>query len=176
VKLGAEVVLCDSFPAAMELADVEGCRALVAAGYLDEHDSRFPAWVDLHFGFRKRLKLAGVWESSTKEMCIAVRRDRFVSIESVRSVALHRSTRSLVAGRFRESTEMQFVRAKPLAVQQLVSGQVDACVGSVDVVSQHDELTVVDRFTPSMVWCLYEAIEDRPGFKPALASLTAAAG
>jgi hypothetical protein len=147
----------------MEWAAVEGCNALVAAGYLDDEHPTFPSWVDLHFGYRELLKLAGLWESATKEMCIAVRRDRSLHLSTVRSVALHRATRSLVAGRLAKSTEMRFVRAKPLAVRQVMSGLVDACVGSVDIVSQHDELVVLDRFTPSMVWCLYEAMGTGPG-------------
>jgi len=155
----------------MELAAVQGCYSLIAAGYLDEQDASYPAWVDLHFGFRDRLKLADVWESPTREMCIAMRRDRSMSLDRVGTLALHRSTRSLVSGRFARSPEMRFVRAKPLAVQQLVSGEVDACVGSVDVVTQHDELRVVERFTPSMLWCLYEAIDDVQGARPRSAGL-----
>ena len=154
-QLGADVTLCGSFPLAMGWAHENQGHALVAAGYLDVHERTFPAWVDLHFSFREQLSLRAVWESPTKEMCVAVRTGQCADLDEVRSVALHASTRSLVADLFESGVELDYVRAKPLAVGKLVDGVVDACVGSVDVVGRHSELTILESFTPSMVWCLY---------------------
>ena len=162
MRLEANVHLCDSFPEAMAYAEANACLALVAAGYLDLHAKSQATWVDLHFSFLDRLRLHSVWESPTKEMCVAVQRGRHVDLDTVRSVALHASTRSLVTGVFDADVDLQYVRAKPLAVQRLASGEVDACVGSVDVVNRHGELDIVESFSPSMVWCLYGALTSGP--------------
>jgi hypothetical protein len=157
-RLGGDVILCDSFLDAMALAQKGECSALVAVGYLDMHaPSTSATWVDLHFSFRDHLQIASLWEAPTKEMCLAVSRDGNHDLTTIRSLALHASTRALVAPLVAETVMLEFVRAKPLAVQLLRAGEVDACLGSVDVVARYPELTILTRFKPTMVWCLYQS-------------------
>jgi hypothetical protein len=155
-RLGAHVALWPSFPAAVERVAEAGGMALVAAGYLDPTAATRNSWVDLHFGYRSRLSLKAVWEAPTKPMCLAVRPTAEPGVPAtIGTLALHPSTRRLVDSAISEDTRIVHVRAKPLAVEAVVTGEADACVGSVDVVERAG-LRIVERFDPTMVWCLYE--------------------
>jgi hypothetical protein len=151
-----EVVLRGSFPAAMEFACSLDACALVPAGYLDAHDSGIgDSWVSLHFRYLDRLELLALWESQTKPMCLAINNGRVGSAQDVRSVALHPATEEFAGHALGDGPQRTYVKAKPLAVDLAATGDVDACLGSCDVVERHPALTIVEVFTPTMVWCLY---------------------
>ena len=155
-RLGADVRLVPSFAAAMARACETQSSALVAAGYLAADPGAVGStWVDLHFGYSTQMHMDDVWESPTKPMALAVRDDR--GLADIRSVALHPSTRALLDPVLGPEVIRRTVDAKPLAVALLARGEVDACLGSTDVIEACDGLRVVQEFHPTMVWCLYAA-------------------
>ncbi|BDT85947.1 ferredoxin [Nocardia cyriacigeorgica] len=149
------VRLVDSFADAMAAAAEGGVRALVAAGYLtlDAHDRTTDSWVDQHFTHSGVLRLHRCWESLTKPMCLAVRRDLPRSAP-VESVAAHPATR-IFANRHAPGAKLVSVNAKPLAARAAAHGEVDACIASVDVVARYPQLEVRVEWQPTMVWLLY---------------------
>jgi len=158
-RLGADVRLADSFAEAMARACETQSSALVAAGYLAADPSAVgSAWVDLHFGYSTRMRMDDLWESPTKPMALAVRGD--LGLADIRSVALHPSTRALLDPVLGPDVARHTVDAKPLAVALLARGEVDACLGSIDVIEAYDGLRVVEEFHPTMVWCLYAALRE----------------
>ncbi|MBD0710666.1 MULTISPECIES: hypothetical protein [unclassified Streptomyces] len=168
----AEVFLEGSFESAMRAAFRTGTHALVAAGFVERSGERVTdLWVNLHFRHLARMRIVGVWESPTKPMCVATgpslsgltdaRADVPSNAPSVaRSVALHPAT-EVFTERFTPQAERQYVDAKPLAVQRVVDGMADSCVGSLDVVERHPTLTVCEVLRPSMVWILYRPFPQR---------------
>jgi hypothetical protein len=158
----SNVELFRSFADAIEHAEQTDGFALIPAGYLDFQDGRLAdAWVDMHFRLLGRMRIVDVWESSTKEMCLAINRERVADRESIRSIALHPAT-AVFARRFCAEAEMRFVNSKPLAVQAAARGSVDACIGSVDVVAE-SKLEPVEYFHPTMVWILYQKAAQERG-------------
>ncbi|MCX5256837.1 hypothetical protein OOK27_22335 [Streptomyces canus] len=156
------MVLLDSFPDAVEYACENGTYALVAAGYLDMADGLLQdSWVDLHFRYAHRMRLSAVWESPTKTMCLAVNGTRASTREEIRSVALHPATAVLARRILPAEARREFVRSKPLGVQKAADGEVDACVGSLDVVERAGRLSVIETMRPTMVWCLYQPVPGR---------------
>lgn len=154
-KHSSVVRLVDSFAVAMALAAADGTRALVAAGYLalDAQDRTVDSWVDQHFHHTGVLQLHRCWESPTKPMCLAVRRD-LPRATSVATVATHPATR-VFAARYMPEARLVSVNAKPLAAQAAARGEVDACIASVDVVARYQQLEVRFEWQPTMVWLLY---------------------
>jgi len=154
-KHATEVRLVDSFTAAMTAAATEGTRALVAAGYLalDAHGRTTDSWVDQHFTHTDGvLRLQRCWESPTKPMCLAVRRD--LPRRAPMTVATHPATR-VFATRYAPAARLVPVDAKPLAAAAAARGEVDACIASVDVVARYPQLEVRIQWQPTMVWLLY---------------------
>jgi hypothetical protein len=154
VKHSSDVRLVDSFADAMALARGGAAMALIAAGYIErDGDRTVDSWSDQHFTHHRELRVARLWESRTKTMCIALRHS-VADVTQVRSVAVHPATAALldlhhVPGR------RVFVNAKPHAAAAAAGGQVDACIASLDVVTDIPELRVVARIDPTMVWLLY---------------------
>ncbi|WP_084496029.1 ferredoxin [Nocardia shimofusensis] len=155
-KHAAVVRLADSFADAMAAAAAaEGTWALVAAGYLalDADDRTTDSWVDQHFTHAGVLRLHRCWESPTKPMCLAVRRD-LPRQAPVATVATHPATR-VFATRHTPEAQLVSVNAKPLAARAAAYGEVDACIASVDVVARYPQLEVRIEWQPTMVWLLY---------------------
>ncbi|MGW6332164.1 ferredoxin [Nocardia rhamnosiphila] len=149
------VRLVDTFADAMAVAAVYGERALVAAGYLalDSENRTVDSWVDQHFTHNQVLRLQRCWESPTKPMCLAVRRDLLRNVP-VQTVATHPATR-VFAARYAPEARLVTVNAKPLAARVAAYGEVDACIASVDVVARYPQLEVRFEWQPTMVWLLY---------------------
>jgi hypothetical protein len=155
-KLCSSVALFPSFPAAVDHAQQTGGYALVPAGFLDIRDGKLAdSWVDMHFRLLGRMRMVDVWESPTKVMCLAINRERVADRHAIRSVALHPATTTF-ARQACAGAEITFVTSKPLAVEAAVNGQVDACIGSADVVAA-SPLEPVEYFHPTMVWTLYRS-------------------
>lgn len=153
-KYFSNVILLPSFPVAAEHALETSGYALIPTGYIKYENGRVvDTWVDLHFRLLGRMYIVAVWESPTKRMCLAINRDRVTNRESVRSIALHPAT-AVFARQSCATAEVTYVSAKPLAVEAAARGAVDACIGSIDVVSD-TSLEPIDFYFPTMVWCLY---------------------
>ncbi len=155
-KHASDVRLVDSFAEAMRVAaHGGGARALVAAGYLalDGSGRVADSWVDQHFTYTGVLRLQRCWESTTKPMCFAVRRDA-ADPTAVVTIATHPATR-VYASRYARHARQIMVHAKPLAARAAAHREVDACIASVDVVARYPQLEVIEQFQPSMVWLLY---------------------
>ncbi|MFE6052647.1 hypothetical protein ACFQ6N_17980 [Kitasatospora sp. NPDC056446] len=149
------VLLAGSFELAVQAAITKGCHAMVAAGFAERHrpgGEVSDLWVDLHFRHLGEVELVGVWEAPTKPMCLAAR----PTVGRPRTLALHPATKAF-ADRYLPDAERRYVDAKPLAVQQVLDGCAEGCIGSVDVVRQAG-LTVLCEFRPTMVWCLYQPV------------------
>ncbi|MEU0518548.1 hypothetical protein [Streptosporangium sp. NPDC006007] len=128
--------------------------ALVPAGYVDrETGGTGETWVDLHFRYQPQLKLAHVWHGKIRPMCIAVNED-CPDGGAVPVVALHSATWRF-AQEYLPTHTARFVRSKPEAVRQAAQGDVQACIGSVDLVEQAANLRITHVINPTMVWCLY---------------------
>ncbi|MFD4320461.1 hypothetical protein [Streptomyces sp. NPDC058548] len=156
-RLFDAVAVAPTFEKAVCMAHAARAYALVATGFVERAGGAITdLWVNLHFRNLSRMRVVGVWESPTKLMCLATRRPT-LDLGDVQSVALHPAT-EVFAAQFVPCAERRYVDAKPLAVQQVSDGVAEACIGSVDVVSAAG-LTVRKEFQPSMVWCLYQAIE-----------------
>ncbi|GGT56046.1 hypothetical protein GCM10010207_65140 [Streptomyces atratus] len=155
-KLFSNVVLTESFAAAMTYGEQHDIYALVAAGFLERSEvDVVDSWVDLHFRSLDRMLLATIWESSTKTMCIATNTRRADTLDDVRRIAIHPAT-AVFARKYAPQASIRYVNAKPTAVEWADQGEVDACVGSLDVVQKAANLVVQEVFTPTMVWCLYQ--------------------
>ncbi|MGY2119306.1 ferredoxin [Nocardia gipuzkoensis] len=153
-KHTGQVRLVDSFPDAMRVAaENPGLRALVAAGYLalDAEVGLVDSWVDQHFTYTGVLRLERCWESPTKPMCMAVRRDIG---RPIATVATHPATR-VFATRYAPGARQVSVHAKPLAARAAAHAEVDACIASVDVAARYPQLEIRAEFAPTMVWLLY---------------------
>ncbi|WP_223242753.1 hypothetical protein [Streptomyces sp. CBMA123] len=151
----AKVLLTDTFELAVREALSRDCHALVAAGFVERHrpgGEVSDLWVDIHFRHLGQVELAAVWEAPTKPMCLAAP----PGIHTPRTVALHPATGAF-AERYAPAAGRRYVDAKPLAVRQVLDGTAEGCIGSVDVV-QHAGLAVLQEFQPTMVWCLYRAV------------------
>ncbi|MFJ3220241.1 hypothetical protein ACIPLC_30515 [Kitasatospora sp. NPDC086801] len=154
--LFSDVVLTESFAAAMAYGAQHDTYALVAAGFLERGEADVvDSWVDLHFRSMDRMLLATIWESSTKTMCIATNMRRVDTLDDVRRIAIHPAT-AVFARKYAPQASIRYANAKPIAVEWADQGEVDACVGSLDVVRKAANLVVQEVFTPTMVWCLYQ--------------------
>ncbi|MEU1863670.1 hypothetical protein [Streptomyces gardneri] len=155
LRLFDDVVLADSFESAMNVAFEGGMYALVATGFVERSGAAVSdLWVNLHFRHLGRMRIVGTWESPTKPMCVAAGPE-VADLGALRSIALHPAT-DMFAERFAPQADRQYVDAKPLAVQQVVDGAADGCIGSLDVVERYRGLTVREVFRPTMVWVLYQ--------------------
>lgn len=153
-RLALDVRLVNSFREAMDRACTEKVVALVACGHLRLRGSILEeSWTELHFEYCDRLRLVRCFSAATKPMCIAVHAD----CDRPRTIAIHPATKAF-AKRFAPGLELRFVGSKPLAVSLCLTGDVDMCIGSVDVVQQHPTLRVLQVFRPSMVWALYSKV------------------
>jgi hypothetical protein len=150
----ARVRLTESFRAAMREAHELNIWALICAGYVRRaEDKIIDSWVRLHFEWSGRMSLHAVWKSPTKPMCIAGRDVR--ELDEINTLALHPSTEPFAEMRVPRA-QLTYFDAKPLAVYSAAAGEVDACIGSVDVVSSFG-LRVLVEFQPDMVWCAYRS-------------------
>lgn len=155
-RLFGDVLLADSFNEAMDVGLTEGVPVLVAAGFLERDGNKVvDSWVDIHFRNLDRMRLLATWESPTKPMCIASNRTRVGSMGKIATIALHPATETF-ARTFVPQATRKFVNAKPIAAQWADEGQVDGCIGSLDIVRAMPNLEVHTIWQPTMVWCLYE--------------------
>ena len=71
------------------------------------------------------------------------------------SIILHRATKvfadSLVPG-----VNQTYTKSKPLGVKECSKGSYDMCIGSTEVIQKFDNLEIMEKFKPEMVWTLYE--------------------
>ncbi len=156
-KCSSNVLLFPSFVDAIEHAEKSNGYALVPTGYLDFREGELAdSWVDMHFRLLGRMRIVDLWESVTKPMCLAINRQRVADRESIRSIALHPATAEF-ARQTCGDADITFVSSKPMAVEAAVYGQVDACIGSVDVVAD-SPLEPIEYFHPTMVWTLYRSL------------------
>ncbi|MTH98076.1 hypothetical protein [Roseibium sp. RKSG952] len=100
-------------------------------------------------------------------MCLAINRKRVPNTGSVRSIALHPAT-SVFARQICGNAEMTFFNSKPLAVEAAAAGHFDACIGSIDTVSDLP-LQAVNFFRPTMVWTLYQSVHSPEAATPSQA-------
>lgn len=153
-QLTQDVVLCDSFSAAMDHAITNGTQALIACGYKEIAGKRIvDTWVDLHFRSYGKVKIVNTYCRKTKPMCIAKRR----GCENPGSIVIHPATESFVPlAPWKKNLEVSYVNAKPKAAEQAADGLFDSCIASCDVVKQYNNLEIVKVLEPQMVWALYE--------------------
>ncbi|KMS73591.1 hypothetical protein ACM01_17765 [Streptomyces viridochromogenes] len=157
-KIFRDVILAETFPEAMTRAHEEKHYALVAAGYIERTGNTgnvSQSWVDIHFQWLGEMHISAIWESPTKEMCLAFNHQKVRRLEDVRTVAIHPSTETL-ARKILPDADYTYTRAKPIAVECAANGLVDACLGSRDIVQQNSSLTIHKTLHPTMVWCLYK--------------------
>jgi len=156
-SLGKPIIVCDSFPAAMQLAMQGDAVALICAGYreIDDDGNLVDDWTRLHFRSISKMKLVFSWSQPTKPMCLAVNTDLVAEGGEPRSIALHPATSVLAEQAFPHALLQRF-HAKPLAVEAAARGYADACVGSADVVALYPNLCSIQTYEAEMVWCLYE--------------------
>lgn len=149
-----QVILTRSFSAALMTALDRHAYALVAAGFVERglDGAITSGWIDLHFRHLGQLEIADTWVAPTKQMCLAAS----PAVTAVRSLALHPATQ-VFADTYAPGAVYRYVDAKPAAVQLAANGEVDGCIGSVDVALQAG-LSVRDVFEPTMVWCLYRPV------------------
>lgn len=159
-KYSPNVLLFPTFAEAIDHAESTGGYALVPTGYLDVREGALAdAWVDMHFRLLGRMRIVDLWESATKPMCLAINTRRVADRDAIRSVALHPATSSF-ARQACGDAEMMFFNSKPMAVEAAASGKCDACIGSVDMVTDA-ALKPIDYFYPTMVWTLYQSAQER---------------
>lgn len=157
-KMFHTVLLAETFPEAMSRAHREKLYVLIAAGYVErsvDTGNICHSWVDIHFQWIDKMRMCAVWESPTKEMCLAVNRKRVKRLEDVRTVAIHPSTESLVK-EILPDVAYTYTKSKPKAVEYASDGLVDACLGSRDTIQASASLAVHRTLNPTMVWCLYK--------------------
>ncbi|WP_120026919.1 hypothetical protein [Amycolatopsis panacis] len=156
-SLFSDVRLAGTFREAMAATCRDGGCALVPAGYVHrDADGVAETWADLHFGFLGRLRMVALWEQETKTMCLAVNSRLGPGNEPPATLTIHPSTLAF-AHLYAPGAALSFVRAKPLAAQAAAAGETAGCIASIDVVNGLAGLSVLEEFTPTMVWCLYAA-------------------
>jgi len=84
-------------------------------------------------------------------MCVAKNKD----CANPQSVALHPAT-EVFAQKYTPDLRRDYIHSKPLAVEQCSRGESDMCIGSADVIERFENLEIVERFNPKMVWVLYK--------------------
>ncbi|GAA1944395.1 hypothetical protein [Kitasatospora viridis] len=149
------VRLTDSFEQAMQAAVRDGTPAVVAAGFVErDHPTGEVSdlWVNLHFRYTGKAELVEVWQAPTKPICLATA----PTVRHPRTIALHPATATF-ADRTAPDAERRWTNAKPLAVREVIEGRADGCVASTDL-ARRAGLTVLEEFRPTMVWCLYQAV------------------
>lgn len=155
-----EVELVGTFPQAMEAAWHQNVHALICPGYVQQYEDHIvDTWVSLHFRYLGRMEVQHVWNAPTKPMCAAVNMTKVSRLADARTVALHPSTAAF-AEQYLPQARRLFVPAKPLAVEAAAAGEACACIGSEDVIAKYSQLTVLARFQPQMLWCLYHPTTD----------------
>lgn len=151
VTVSDDIVYCDSFREAIQVALRDARAALVPCGCGSLDPMQRDRWVDLHFEFSDRVEPIDVFVRKTKTMCAAVRRD---TARPPTTVSAHPATR-VFANEFFPEAEIIPVESKPEAVRACADGHVDGCIGSLDVVQAHENLQVLRSFEAEMVWVLY---------------------
>lgn len=159
--LDGRVVLCPSFEAALAHARDHGGLALVPAAYQqkDAGGVTFNSWADLHFRIENEGSLE-LWLAKVlplKEMAVAKR----AGVEVPRSAAIHAAT-AYYAQTFLRGVQLSYCESKPEAVRRCAAGEVDACIGSLEVIQGWPALVVLHRFVARMCWTVY-----RQSHKPA---------
>lgn len=148
----SNIVLCDTFAAAMEKAYNEDLTALICCGFIQkEKDALTDCWVDLNFRYLNKMEIVHCFFFPTKPMCIAKRKD----CKNPKSIIIHPSTETFVK-HLRGKYEINYIDNKPGAVKSVSEGKYEMCIGSLDIVEKHDELEVLEVFEPTMVWSLYQ--------------------
>jgi ABC-type iron transport system FetAB ATPase subunit len=75
-QITQDVILCDSFTAAMDYAIAHDVQALIACGYKEVVKEKVvDTWVDLNFRFFEKARIVNTYYRNTKPMCIAIRQD-----------------------------------------------------------------------------------------------------
>lgn len=155
-KLTDDVHLEPSFRAALVAAIEDGSYALVSAGYVDLHDGNAgfrDDWVSMNFEYTDSAAIVDVWVEPTRPMAMVI--GAWCSSQTeVTRVALHPATR-YYADTFLPRADKAFVSAKPHALSMLRNREVDACITSLDLATEFEDVWVAKVFTPSMIWALY---------------------
>lgn len=158
--LASSVVLCPSFEAALAHArDHEGL-ALVPAAYQQKDAGGITrnSWADLHFRIETEGRLE-LWQARVlplKEMAVAKR----AGVDVLKTAAIHAAT-AYYAQTFLAGVQLSYCDSKPEAVRRCASGEVDACIGSVEVIEKWPQLVVLQRFVARMCWTVYRQRRER---------------
>lgn len=155
--LGGPILPCDSFPDAMAVAAQGHAFALICAAYLALSDSGeiVDTWTRLHFRSAQHMHLVKAWSAPTKPMCVAIGVDVVERGRAPQTIGIHPATAEIATRALPGVRQVPFP-AKPLAVAAAAKGEVDSCLGSVDVVGQYAALVPREVFEAEMVWCIYE--------------------
>ena len=127
-----EVVLFSSFEEVLRSVSIEKAHCgIVPAAYNELFQLHVQALND-------GLYIRDVFILPTKEMVLA--KGKYCN-GKIKSIALHPSTESLVPF----GIEKVYVRSKPLGIEKVVNGEVDAAIASRDVAEKHN-LEIVESY------------------------------
>ncbi|MFT4326717.1 MAG: hypothetical protein ACMXYK_04405 [Candidatus Woesearchaeota archaeon] len=152
--IAAEIVLCKTFRDALHYARENGSYLLVPTAYVDKDENGVlkDSWGKMHFELLGEFTLEEVFERQLQKMCVAQRSD----VQTPSNIALHPATDQFAYKYLGDKLRRSYLKAKPEAVRRCSEGEFDMCIGSVPVVEQFDNLEIIERFSPTMVWTLYK--------------------
>jgi hypothetical protein len=151
-KISDNVILCASFPEAMEYAQRHNGHALVACGFRQVKEGQVvDSWVDLHFRFYGKMKVIETYCEDTKPMCIA----KQIECKVPKTLVIHPATQAFVH-LAPWDVRVSYVDAKPEAARLTALGTYDSCIASADIVAKYPNLEIIETFKPQMVWAVYE--------------------
>ena len=151
-KIKGEIILKDTFYNALDFAIENNSHFLIPAAFkrTNNEGKVVDTWGDINFRYTNEIEIVKTYNLPLKEMCIA----RNKNIESIDSVIIHPATEPF-ANAYLQGVKIHYTHSKPLAVESCAKGEYAACIGSSDVVMQNNNLEIINRFSPSMVWVLY---------------------
>ncbi|MFT4303509.1 MAG: hypothetical protein ACMXYG_03020 [Candidatus Woesearchaeota archaeon] len=153
-QVAREIVLCKSFRESLEYARKNNTYLLIPAAYIDKDDQGklCDSWGRMHFELMDEFKIKDVFERPLQELCIAKKRD----VINPNSIIIHPATENFVDRYVDSKVRRYYSKSKPEAVQRCSLENFDMCIGSVPVVEQFANLEIIKRFSPTMVWILYQ--------------------
>jgi hypothetical protein len=151
LSISDDVCFVDDFRQAMESAARSDGIALVPCGAIRSPDGTVPdSWVDLNFDFNDQLTITDLILRRTKPMALG----RHHEVSTAASIGLQPST-EVFARRHAPLVRVVYFANKVAAVRACAAREVDMCIGSEDIIREHQSLTVLAVFQPTMVWALY---------------------
>lgn len=149
-KLTQNVILKDSFRAAMQFAYNYHKCALICCGYIDKYNNTLvDSWVDMNFNYFGKMNIIDIFYDYTEEMCLAKRK----GLEGKpRTAIIHPATQAFLDC---DIEKIEYTNNKPTAVKKVAEGKYDLCIGSVNYVKMFDNIEIIKEFHPQMVWTIY---------------------